>query len=82
MPGKGYRYQNSRVKIYQHHTGDIEVLHGEEVLKVVALDKTTKGPILADRKDIDRVFDQEILPKINSTLSLPTGSTAPEFPCT
>ena len=81
VPGKGYRYQNKKVTIYQHYTGEIEVMLGEEVLSVMALDRVTRGPILADRKDLDHVFDQEIFPKINPDFLLPTGSTAPSLSC-
>jgi len=75
--GKGYRYQGAQVKIYQHHKGhkpaDIEVLCGDEVLQIVALDKQTRGPLMGDRKDIDRIFDQEIFPKIDPNAVLPTA---------
>jgi hypothetical protein len=83
--GKVYRYQGAQVKIYQHHkddkAGDIEVLCGDEVLQVVALDKQTRGPLMGDRKDIDRIFDQEIFQKIDPITVLPTGSTAPNLSC-
>lgn len=83
--GKGYRYQGAQVEIYQHHkghkAGDIEVLCGDEVLQVVALDKQTRGPLMGDRKDIDRIFDQEIFPKTSPSAVLSTGSTAPNLSC-
>lgn len=83
--GKGYRYQGAQVKIYQHHMGDktsdIEVFCGAEVLQVVALNKQTRGPLMGDRKDIDRIFDQEIFPKIDPSTVLPTGPTAPNLSC-
>lgn len=83
--GKGYRYQGAQVKIYQHHTsakaGEIEVLCGDEVLQVMALDKQTRGPLMGDRKDIDRIFDQEVFPKQEPGAMLPTGSTAPNLSC-
>ena len=83
--GKGYRYQGTHVNIYQHHKGDkagnIEVLCGDEVLQVVALNKQTRGPIMGDRKDIDRIFDQEIFPKIDPNSVLSTGPTAPNLSC-
>ncbi len=83
--GKGYRYQGAQVKIYQHHKGDkageIEVLCGDEVLQVMALDKQTRGPLMGDRKDIDRIFEQEIFPKIDPSTVLSTGSTAPNLSC-
>lgn len=74
--GNGYRYQNKKVTIYQHYTGEMEVLFGQDVLSTVALDRVTRGPILADRKDLDRVFDQDIFPQ-KPALLLPTGPTAP-----
>ncbi len=83
--GQVYRYQGAQVKIYQHHTsteaGEIEVLCGDKVLQVVVLDKNTRGPAMGDRKDLDRIFDQEIFPKLDPSVVLPTGSTAPNLSC-
>jgi hypothetical protein len=83
--GKGYRYQGAQVKIYQHHkgnmAGDMEVLCGDEMLQVVALDKQTRGPFMADRKDIDRIFNQEIFSNLDPSAVLSTGSTAPNLSC-
>lgn len=64
VSGKGYRYQNKKVMIYEQYTGDMEVVLGDETLSVVALDKITRGPVLADRKDLDSVFDQRIYPNL------------------
>lgn len=79
--GNGYRYQGSQVTIYQHQSGDIEAWCGDEVLQIVALHKQTRGPLMGDRKDIDRIFDQEIFPKIGPSTVLSTGPTAPNLSC-
>lgn len=80
-PGRGYRYRHACVKIYRHTTGELEVLFKEEVLKVMKLKENSRGPLLGERKDLDRIFDQEILPKLQKTSAvLPTGTTAPIHP--
>ena len=79
--GKGYRYQRAQVKIYQHQCGALEVLCGDKILQVIALDKQTHGPLMGDRKDLDQIFDQEIFPKLEPGVVLPTGSTAPNLSC-
>lgn len=80
-PGRGYRYRHAYVKIYRHTTGELEVLFNEEVLKIVKLKKNSRGPLLGDRKELDRIFDKEILPNLEEPpVVLPTGSTAPRPP--
>ena len=80
-PGGGYRYRHAHVKIYRHTTGELEVLFKEEVLKIVELKKHSRGPLLGNRKDLDRIFDQEIMPTLKEfPVVLPTGPTAPKPP--
>ncbi len=74
----GYRYRHAHVSIYRHTEGKLEVLKGEEILKVQQLDKRSRGPLMGDRKDIDRLFDQEIIPKLKeNSVVLPTGQHLP-----
>ena len=63
-PGGGYRYQHAHIKLYKHLGGGIEAFYKTEALKILQLDQKSKGPLLADRKDIDRIFDQHILTHI------------------
>ena len=71
-PGKGYRYRYAYVNIYCHTDDTVEVTHGETSLKVVKLEKKARGPLLGDRKDIDRIFDQDIIPSLkNMPMSSP-----------
>ncbi len=71
---KGYRYQNKKVMIYESYTGDMVL--GDETLNVVALDKITRGSVLADRKDLDTVFAQRIYPKLITPAIVTNESTA------
>lgn len=81
--GKGYRYQGAQIHIYQHdvpgESDQLEVFCQEKELKIKVLKKEPQGPRMGDRKDIDRIFDQAILPKQEDVV-LPTGPTAQGSP--
>ena len=77
--GKGYRYQGAEIHIY-HHQGHgepdhIEVFCQEKELKIKVLKQEPQGPLMGDRKEIDRFFDQKILQNQDGPV-LPTGFTA------
>lgn len=71
-PGAGYRLQRAEVLVCECFDGSVTLIHKGQALPYLTLEPASRGPILADRKAIDAVFNKILqTPPANALSTIP-----------